>query len=279
MWILFSVLAGTCFSLSSLVSRYVLRAQKDSWAFSFFYSVIGALVVLPLFIFKAKVSDEFGDWLILILVSFLIVFHNYLLFKATNFLEASVTGSVLKFRLVFVFVFAVILSNTDANLAKIIGIIFAIISGVILLSGIGKRFSRKGIILTLLSTIVYASVVTIYSTLLESFNAISLTFFIFFIPGLINFVVIPDRVKRITKIILEDKKGIILASVFGALANIFIIQAFDLGDETSILLISEAFLIFTLLGEHIFLKEKEGLLKKILALIFASLAALVFLAV
>jgi hypothetical protein len=52
MWLFFAVLAGFLVTGESLITRHVLRGEKDALAFSFYFSLVGAVVSFPFMTFQ-----------------------------------------------------------------------------------------------------------------------------------------------------------------------------------------------------------------------------------
>ena len=84
----------------------------------------------------------------------------------------------------------------------------------------------------------------------------------------------PHVFQRITKIVKEDGKLVFLACGLGALANLALNQGLSLNAASSVLVIIESFLVVTLVGEHIFLKEKEQVWVKVIAVLLATAGAI-----
>ncbi|MCX6816821.1 MAG: hypothetical protein NTZ93_03080 [Candidatus Beckwithbacteria bacterium] len=47
MWLIWALISGLFYTGDNLITRYILKGNKDAWAFSFYFSFIGALVSLP----------------------------------------------------------------------------------------------------------------------------------------------------------------------------------------------------------------------------------------
>lgn len=270
MWFSFAILSGLFYTGSQLISRHVLKGGKDSWAFSFYFSFVGAIVSFPFMLMDLKLPHSIGLYAVMLFTGFFIVGHNYLIFKAQNYLEPSLQGAILKFRLVWVFALGVILLSESITAYKVIGTILAFLAGVVVVGKFGKRNYLKGITLVIFSTILYSSLIILNKYLLEDFNAASLTFFIFFFPTIINYIVMPQRQSRITSLSKSDFKFVILSCIFGAFANLAMNEALDLGEASKVLVIIESFLIVILAGEKIFLKEKGSFLTKLIAVGLAT---------
>lgn len=274
MWLLFALLSGVFYTAQGLITRHILRGNKDAWAFSFYFSAIGALVSLPFMLTNVRVATHSTQWTLMIIVGCLIVLQNILNFKSTNTLEASIQGSITKFRLVWVFLFGILLLHEQFSWLKLIGTVITVFAGVIILNKFRRPSSLTGVAYAFTATIVYAIVIALYKYLFSSFNSASLTFFIFFIPALLNLIIMPRALERIKTMFHEQRVPVILACGLGGFANLAMNQSLAIGEASRALVIIEAFLVVTLIGEHLFLKEESHLLTKIVAVGLATLGAI-----
>jgi len=275
MWLLFALLSGLFNTGSSLITRHVLKKDKnDAWAFSFFFSAIGALVSLPFMLTNIKIGMTITPWLIMLLVGLLIVTQNFLYMASAKYVAPSISGSITKFRLVWVMIIGIIILHESSSPLKIAGTLLTVFSGIIVIKNFSKPKDIRGIIYSLGATIFYATVIILYKFLFSSFNSQSLTFFIFLIPALINLVIMPNAIKRIRGLIKSNYKSVIAACIFGALANLAMNQALSIGEAGKVLVLIESFLVVTLIGEHLVLKEKKNLLTKVIAVISATAGAI-----
>jgi drug/metabolite transporter (DMT)-like permease len=273
MWIWLAVLSGIFYTISGLVTRHILKGNKDAWAFSFYFSFIGAITSLPFMMVKPNYPSDLIPWLILIGVAVLIVIQNLLNFKSSNTLEASILGSVLKLRLVWVLLIGIFLLHESMTLTKIIGTIITFIAGLIIVAKFKSSSSFKGIGYAISSTIFYAIVIGLYKILFQSFNSQTLTFFIFLFPSIINLIIMPHSIARIIRIFHENGLYVIIACLFGGFANLAMNQALAIGEASRVLVIIESFLILTLVGENLVLKESHNLFIKIIAVVLATSGA------
>ncbi len=275
MWLFFAFLAGVFFTIQGLVTRHVLKGEKDAWAFSFYFSLIGALVTFPFMLVSPTIPTTWEPWVLTILMGVLIVGHNLLHFKSSHHLEASVGGAASQIKLVWVLVLGVVLAHELFTWEKLLGTVFTVAAGVVILGKLQRPKTINGVWLVIASTFFYAVIIILYKYLFVSFNAVSATFFAAFLaPAIINLIMMPNAIIRISKMLKSDGKILIFACGAGALANLAQIYGLSIGDATKVLVILEAFLIFTLVGEHIFLKEKEHLWVKVVAVLFAVCGAL-----
>ncbi len=275
MWLLFALLSGIFYSTSGLLTRHVLKQQKDAWAFSFFFSFFGALVSLPFMLTRFQIAATLKPWLILLIVGLLIVAQNFLYFRSSNFIEASVNGTIIKFRLVWVFFIGVILLNESFSWAKAAGTLLTVAAGMLLTAKrLRHRQSLIGIGLAFASTFFYATVIYFYKSLFTTFNSQSLTFFIFFFPVIINILVMPNAFSRILSLIKSDTLPVALACSLGGFANLSMNHALSIGEASRVLVIIESFLVVTLVGEHFWLKDRENFPQKLFAVLCAIAGAI-----
>ena len=275
MWFFFAALTGILYTAEMLVGRFLLRNQKDAWAFSFFYSLVGTVITLPFMLVDFNVPHHFNPWALAALVGVLIVIHNLLLFKASNHLEASLVGTLAKLRLAWVFILGIIFLGVAFSWSQLIGTILTILAGAVIIHKFKRPESMTGIILVLSSTILAASIIITTKYLLHSFSVASLTFFATFLPAaILNFILMPRARARIKKLFRDDWRIVLLACGLGTFANLALNKALSLHDASSVVIISEVFLILVLVGEHVFLKEKEQLWVKVVSVVLAVLGAI-----
>jgi drug/metabolite transporter (DMT)-like permease len=274
MWLFFALLSGLLFTGEMLMTRHILRAQKDPWAYSFFFSLVGAVVCLPFMLAGPVFPSETLPWILAVLLGLLIVAHNFLIFRASAEIEASLVGAIGKLRLVWVFVLGILLLGVSFSWSKLAGTLLAIAAGVIIINKFRFR-SGRALAMAVGATLFSAAVIILSKYLLDDFNAVSLTFFgIFLCAAIFNFIIMPNSVARIKKLAATDLQFVIIACSLGALANLALFQALGLHDANSVAVVSEVFLIVVLVGERMVLHEKGSLFIKLASIILAVLGAI-----
>lgn len=275
MWVYYAIGAGILFTFSTLLNRRILKAGNDPWILSFYFSAIGAVITLPFMIGHLHMPSIWSLWLVMLLTAGLIVFHNFLNYTALKYISASVHGTFYKLRLVWAFLIGVFLTNESWHALTVVGVGLTVAAGMLLLWQKGERFSMKGIAFVVGSGLVNAIAFTLFKFLFGSFSVETLTFLTFFLPAIINTLVIPQFPARLKEFGSKQKwLLVILACSFGAFANLAINTAINLGEVTGVLVIVEVFLILVLAGEHLFLKERAGMLKKTAAVVLAIIGAI-----
>lgn len=217
-------------------------------------------------------------WLGALLVGLLIVGNNLLLFKATNHIEASVIGTLSKLKFVWIFALSIVLLGSAFEWTKLGGVVLTIAAGLIIMHRFKRPTDGAGVSLVLTATVLNALVIIAAKYLLDYFNAPSLTFFVFFLPALLlNFILMPRASSRIRSMFKADWKVVFGICAVGAVANLALNQALSLNDATSVMIISEVFLVLVLAGEHLVLKEKEQLWAKLGSIVLAVAGAIMIL--
>lgn len=275
MWLFFSVLSGAFYTAESLLQRFHLRRQKDVWTFAFFYCLVGTVVSLPFMLASPKIPTHIGIWALSAVAGLLIVANNMLFFKATGLIEVSVINSLLKLRLIWVFLFGILLLHDHFSWPKLLGTMLVVCAGWIILHSFKRPGSVQATSLILMMTVVNAGIIILFKYLLASFNAVSLTFFADFLPATIfTVLVMPQAVSRIKSIGKEDRRIIFLACALGAFSNLALNAALSLHNAAGVLVINEAFLVVVLAGEHVYLKEREQAWVKAVSVVLALLGAI-----
>ncbi len=273
-WFYWALLSGFVYTILGLLTRHILKKNRDAWSFSFFFSFWSALVCLPIAIINWQASSRWQSWLVLILVSGLIVLHNFFSFESAKFLPASIGGTLTKFRLIWILVLGVGILHESLSWQKIVGTLLTFLAGIIVAFHYQKLSTLKGVGLATLATLVYALGIVFFKYLFQDFNVATLTFFIFFIPAIINFLIIPNSRKRLIEFAQLNGRWILWVGVLGGLANLTANAAIASGEISRVGVITESFLIATLAGEHLFLKEREDFFVKILAVVLALTGAI-----
>jgi len=275
MWLIFAVLAGVFSTAENLLQRFHLRKQKDVWTFAFFYSLTGTMISLPLMLSSPTIPHDPHIWLLAALVGLLIVGNNLLIFKASGLIEMSIINSLLKLRLVWVFLLGILFLSNPFSWPKFIGTLLAIAAGLIILHNFKRPRTSAGFSLVLTASLFNAGIVVLSKYLLGSFNVVSLTFFVSFLPATIFiFLVMPHAISRIKNLFKTDWKIVFLACAFGTFTNLTLNAALNLHDVASVLVINEAFLVLVLVGEHAYLKEREQVWVKVASVLLAVTGAI-----
>ena len=275
MWLLFAVLSGVFFTAENLLQRFHLKKQKDTWTFAFYFSLIGTIISFPFMLAAPKTPSNPAIWAMAALVGLLIVGNNLLFFRASGLIEISLSNALMKLRLVWVFIFGILFLHNVFSWKKLLGTVLVVAAGWVILRRFKRPNSSKGTSLILTATLFNAGIIILSKYLLTYFNAVSLTFFASFLPATVFiYLLMPNAWSRVTRILKDDWRTVFLACGFGAFANLALNAALSGHDAASVVVINEAFLILVLVGEHIYLKEREQAWIKLVSVVLAIAGAI-----
>lgn len=274
MWFFVSLLAGLLFTIQGLLTRKLLKGEGDAWAFSFYFSLVGALIAAPFMLSDLKLATNAPFWLLMVVTGGLVSLFNYLSLKSNNYLEASILGAMSKLRLLWVLLLGILFLGESLTTMKVLGTMLTLMAGLLIYSKAKSMGSKLGVALAFIAAVLYAVIIALIKVLYSEFNAVSLTFFIFALPTVINFAIMPNATHRIREMAKLQGKVVLVAAITGSLATLAMNQALLIGEASRVLVIIEAFLIVVLVGEHIFLKETDRLLNKLIAVLLATIGAI-----
>lgn len=153
MWFVFAMVAGILYTAEGLIIRHVMRAKKDAWAFSFYFSAVGAAVSLPFMLIDPQIPRTVMTWVLAVVAGLVLVAHNLLLFLSSKHLEPSIGGAISKVRLVWVFLLSVVLLAEPWSWVKLAGTVLACAAGIVVIRHIKWPDSAAGIGYALGSTV------------------------------------------------------------------------------------------------------------------------------
>jgi len=267
MWLFYVLISSVLFACSSIASRYLLKGAKDSWAYSFWFSGISALLSLPFMLYSPHFSRELKLWGLVVLASALIVVHNFFSFRAFSYVSSSIAGAITKFRLIWILVFGILFLNETLSVLKVIGTLVTIAAGMVLVRQFRAKDGLKGITFAFSATIVYGTVITLYSVLFDGFSVPTLTFLTFAIPAVLNYVLMSHSFIRAKKQIKQKPFLTLISIAFATFGNLTMNMALSRGEQSKVVLIAESSLALVLLMEIVLLNEREKLRSKIIAII------------
>lgn len=275
MWFLFAIISGFFFSSLNILERYLLKdTDSDPIAFTFFFSLTCSILCFPIIFLDLKFSNDPKSWLILFTVCGLLSANNILNSMAVKYSNATIVGTIGKFRIVWVFLIGLILAYETWSHAKGLGIFLTIIAGIILVAKFDQNSSFKGTVYAFTSTLFGGIAIALYTPLLDEFSVFTLTFLVFLFPTMINFVVLKNRIQRIKTQYKKQTWRLLVVGLFGAIANIAVITAINEGEASRVLVIVEAMFILVLIGEHFLLKNKTQIIRKSTAATLATIGAI-----
>ena len=274
--ILFAVLSAVSKGFEKVTHRYIL-VNEDSLSYAFVWHILSSLFFLPIFIVEFKLPKQNFVWILVVISSILWAIVAYTGFKAYSYLEVSIKTPVGKSKILFVFLFSIIFLKEKMSIEKIIGTIFVFIGVVLLSYKKGKKlgnFKNKGVLLTLLSsfTMSIALIVDKYAT--KFFNPGMYSFLVYFLPAIILLPFVIRRKYEIKSIFKHRVGATIMTVLLGSVYYYSMLKAFKLEEASVVVPIIELNTIIAVLGGIKFLKERNEIIKKIIASVIVFIGVL-----
>jgi uncharacterized membrane protein len=267
--ILAIVLASTTAILKSaerVVHRYVL-ADEDSVSYAFVYQLLAAIYLIPFALSATEFPTSLEQWAYIIISSLLWSLIAYFGFKAYSHLEVSIKSPINKSRVIMSFILAIVILKETLTVSKVLGVTLIFIGILVVSYKKRKKFgslTEPGVIYTLLSALFTSFVLIIDSVGSKLTDPGVYAFFVYLIPAIFLFIPAMKKKKQIKKI-LTNRFNITSLSVFlGAISYYLIILAFQYGEASVVIPISEASFIFSVLGGIIILKERKNIKRKLI---------------
>ena len=163
----------------------------------------------------------------------------------------------------------IVFLNEALSIDKVAGAVLTITAGLLILGKFKSKENFKGLLYAFVPTFVYAAIITLYSVLFNKFNTASLTFFIFLVPAIANWIIMPGSNNRILTFLKRHPVFVIISGCFAGFGNLAMNEAFKVGEQGRVIILLEVFAVVLVASEYFILKEKEKPVIKIIALILA----------
>ena len=250
---------------------YKLSTKKrtKTGALTILLQLIGAFSVLFLIpFFEIKFSGDFKIYIMLFAAVIFYAISDRLNTTVRTGVEVSVYSIISQLSTVFMIVAGLLFFKEPFILSKIIGSILIIASNVLIFYKKGKFHFNKYVGIAVLSQIAFSFALFFDVNISSNFNLAMYTFISLFLPAI--FIILIERIK-ISDIVIEykngDKKSLWITGVSWGLMIICGLRSFQLGQVTTVAALFALTVLINVLIGYAFLKEKDSLLKKIIAAI------------
>lgn len=190
-------------------------------------------------------------------------------------IEASTFSILKQISTVFMIVAGILFFKESFLWNKIIGAILIIFSNILIFYKKGKFKFDKYVLLGVLSNLSFSIAMFLDVSISDNFNLPIYVAITLIAPALLIFIF--DRIK-ISEIKTElkngNKKAMIITSFTWGLSIFSQLRAYQLGNVTTIAPLCALTVILSVLVGYLFLKEKDGLLKKIFAAILVIISVI-----
>lgn len=234
---------------------------------------ITALLLCPLF--EIKFPTDINVYIILGISIICYTISDRINTTVRSGIEASTFSMLKQLSTTFMIFAGLIFFKEEFILAKFIGAMLIIFSNVFIFCQKGKVKFNKYILLGILSNIVFTVALFLDVNLVDNFNLPFYVALTLIIPALL--IIIVERIKpsEIKEEIKNgDKKSILITAVSWGVMIVSQLRAYQLGNVTIVAPLCALTVISNVIVGYAFLKERDHLLKKVIAAILIIISIL-----
>lgn len=262
-WLLVSIFAGLCSSGFNYLNRYILRVNRDSTAYAWWFEALRTLFFIILMFFDSFINITLTNILILLLLGTVEFFSVYIFMKMHKFTHLSLSTIIARLRVIWVPILALVFLNEKLTVSEYLGMLVIFIGLTIVLSP--KRIKiDKGVKITFISSLVVA----VLSLVTKRASEIASTPFVLIFMGAPTVLMFPfvmkDWKRRVSGFWKIDKLKIIMAVAFNIAAMYFLVWAYRIGSVSKVTGIYNSMMVVLVLAGIFMLNEKKNALTKII---------------
>lgn len=263
-WIMVYLVSFVIFNQQYIVST---KLMNNSGSFTVVAQMVTSgftLLLIPFF--TIRFPTDVRVYIVLGISIIFYALHDRLATTIRKGLEASTYSIINQLSNVFMIIAGVLLFKETVVWHRMIGAALILFSNVMIFFEKGKFRFNKYVILAVIANLLYTCAVLIDVNLSEQFNLPFYIILTLFIPAIL--ITIFERIK-IKDIVGEFKTGntksIIITSIAWSIAILAHLRSLQLGKVTIVAPLSSLGVILNVIVSFLFLKEKDNLLKKIIA--------------
>lgn len=270
-WQVLIAISILCDAMGRIVQRTIMKGDSsDPIANAILYQIVAGILILLYAVITgfSLPSNLFEIWPNLVFVPLLWGISNILIFKSLKTTEASVFTILFTTRVVWIILLALLLLGESFSIQQIIGTAFILFS-VLFVSGKKKKLTLgKGEILALLAAISFGTAIINDSFIIQTFDVESYLSLNFLSSALFIWIFNPHATSEIGKIMSTSKiRNITLLGIIYGFSSVTYFLAYKLSNNASqIGAIYPVSAILTVIFAIFLLREKENLVKKIIAI-------------
>ena len=269
MWFLFVAMYIILAVSFTQFYKIVLNTSKSDGTLTVllqFIAGLSALLLSPFFKFTFPT-----DWKVYLLLGIACIFYalsDRMNTTVRSGIEASTFSIIKQLSTVFMILAGLLFFKEQFVWKKVIGAGLIIFSNVLIFYKKGNQKIDKYVLLGILSNIIYSIALFLDVNISDSFNLAFYVAITLLVPAL--FITIAERVKlsNIKNVFKTgDKKAILITGLCWGTMIVVQLRAYQLGEATSVAPLCALTVIGNVVVGYLFLKERNNLLKKLIAAI------------
>ncbi|PIP53258.1 hypothetical protein COX08_01970 [Candidatus Beckwithbacteria bacterium CG23_combo_of_CG06-09_8_20_14_all_34_8] len=270
-WIGFSLLSVFCFTILGLLQRILAVESKNPRATAVVFNATAALIALVIFILTSDVNKitlptEKVAWISMGLAVFCYGLFERGRFYAAKLLEASVLTTVFNITLLITLIGSFILYSETLTVNKIFGgaLILIALFTVSYSKGNKQKISIQGIIISISISIVLGFAQVLDKRGALYFSPETYSILVWVLPMLV--IIFPSiKISDLKKELVRAKWRVIVIAAANVLGYLFTLKALTLTEVTRAIPLMQTSTLFTVLAGIVILKERDNLVRKIIA--------------
>ncbi|MBR5342086.1 MAG: EamA family transporter [Erysipelotrichaceae bacterium] len=247
--------------------KVATKSSKNDGALTTLLQFLGGLIVL-LFVplFKIQFPDDIRTYIFLIIACIFYAIADRVNTTARRGLDVSTFSILGQLTTVFLIIWGIVFFKEEIVLKKIIGAILILIGNVMVLYKKGKFEFNKYVVFGVLGNLASSIGISVDVGISDKFNMPIYVAFTLIIPSLLILLVDKINTSDVLNELKEgNKKAILLVSSSWGIMIIGMLRAYQFGSVTTIAPIASVTTIINVFVAYFYLKEKDSLLKKVLA--------------
>jgi len=272
-WLYYSLGAAISFTLLGIFSRVLTVESKNPRAFSIVFNIICIIMSLVLFAVTGSykvfsLPTRFDAWIYLLIASFFYGLNERLRFFISKLLEASIYSIVENISIVIAFIISFFLYKETLTISKLLGSILILFSFLLVSEFKKSKISARGLFLGITTSIYLGIAMSLDKKGALFFNPETYNVLLWVVPFIVLY--FPGiKLKEVKAEYKQFSWKIILLGFFNFVGFYLGLKAFMLAEATKVIPVTQTFILMTVIAGTVFLKERNNLIKKILAGIIA----------
>ena len=253
--------------------KVVTKSSKNDGALTILLQSFGGMISL-LFIplFKIQFPSDIKTYLFLGLACIFYAFTDRINTPARRGLEVSTISILGQLSTVFLIVWGLIFFKEPVVLKKILGALLILAGNIFVLYKKGKFEINKYVIFSILANLSLSIALSVDVGISDQFNLPLYVATTLIVPSIL--ILLIDKAK-ISDVVNEfkfgNKKAILLVGLTWSILIISMLRSYQYGDVTTIAPLASITTILNVFVAYFYLKEKDSLMRKVLAAIIVIL--------
>lgn len=247
--------------------KIATRSSKNDGALTVLLQFISGLIVLIFIpLFKIQFPNNYITWIFLGIACIFYAITDRVNTTARRGLDVSTYSVLGQLSTVFLIIWGIIFFKEAVILKKLLGALLIIIGNIIVLYKKGKFEFNKYVIYSLLGNLAMSIGLSVDVGISDKFNMPIYVALTLIVPSLLIFLFDRIKIKDINNEFKDgNKKSIFLVGCSWGVMIITMLRAYQFGSVTTIAPIASITTILNVFVAYFLLKEKNSLLKKVLA--------------